>query len=165
MNRTQGMDSVSSAINTAANAADACRQIWQLCEIWHDAPKEISQLRDELVQANEFFNMTQLTITKQTWLRTADWVGQLTYELEECFHKAEAATSELRAGMDVLLHVSLTYGIDISNKRRRALWLKRHDEIGNLRKHLKDAMFEICSILALLDKYAPSYHNSNKLNG
>lgn len=146
------MDFVPSATHTAANAADACRQIWQLCDMWHDAPKEISQLRDELAQANEFFNMIQLAVTKQTWPRTADWVGQLTYELEECFHKAEAATRELRAGIDMLLHVSLTYGVEISNKRRRAVWLRRHEEMGKLRKHLKDAMFEICSMLALLDQ-------------
>lgn len=155
------MDSVSSAIKTAANAADACRQIWQLREIWHDAPKEISQLRDELAQANEFFNMVQLAVTKHTWPRTADWVGQLTYELEECFHKAEAATGQLRVGIDTLLHVSLTYGLEISNKRRRALWLRRHDEVGMLRKHLKDAMFEICSILALLDEYVILSQPSN----
>lgn len=152
------MDSISSAINTATNAADACRQIWQLCEIWSDAPKEISPLRDELAQANEFFTMIQLAVMKQTWPRTADWVGQLTYELEECFHKAETATRQLRAGIDVLLHVSMAYGVDIGNKRRRALWLRRHDEIGKLRKYLKDAMFEICSIMALLDQYVPLYH-------
>lgn len=159
------MDSVSSAIKTAANAADACRQIWQLCEIWHDAPKEISQLRDELAQAQEFFNMVQLAVTQHSWPRTADWVGQLTYELEECFHKAEAATGQLRVGIDTLLHVSLTYGLEISNKRRRRLWLRRHDEVSMLRKHLKDAIFEICSILALLDEYVSLSHTLDGLYG
>lgn len=147
------MDPASTAINTAANAADACRQIWELCELWHDAPKDIAQLRDELAQANEFFSMVQLAVTKHTWIRTADWVGQLTYELEECLHKAETVVREVQTNLNRLLDVSLSYGIEISNKRRRAMWLRSHDDISRLRSHLKDAMFEICSVLAILDRY------------
>lgn len=150
------MDPVSSAIRSAANAADACRQIWELCETWHDAPKDMSLLRDDLAQANEFFSMVQLAVTKETWLRTADWVGQLTYELEECFQKAELVMRDVQGILNSLLNVSLTYGIDIRDKRRRALWLRRHDEVNRLRSHLKDAMFKICSILALLEEYDPS---------
>lgn len=100
--------------------------------------------------------MVQLTTTKHTWVRTSDWVGQLTYEIEEPFHKADSVVRDVQAHLHSLLDVTMTYGVSISNKRRRALWLRSHEEINELRNHLKDAMFEICSVLALLDKYAPS---------
>lgn len=159
MSRAQATDPASSAIYTAASTADACRQIWDLFELWHDAPKEISQLRDELAQANEFFSMVQLAVTKCAWVRTADWVGQLTSELEDCFNKAETVVREIQTYLHNLLDVSSTYEVDTSNKKRRTLWLRSHDEINRLRSHLKDAMFGICSVLAILDRYAPKGFN------
>lgn len=151
----RGMDPASLAILTAANAADACRQIWQLCELWRDAPKDIMHLRDELARANDFFSMVQLAVTKHTWVRTADWVGQLTYELEECFQKAETVVRQIQTDLKSLLQVSLIHGheVDSGEKERRVLWLKIHKDITRHRGHLKDVMFQICAILALLDRY------------
>lgn len=149
---SNGMDPASLAITTAANAADACRQIWQLCEMWHDAPRDIMHLRDELAQANDFFSMVQLAATKHTWVRTADWVGQLTYELEECFQKAETVVRDVQSKLNSLLESSLTSGSGANDRRRRVLWLKIHTEITRHRSHLKDVMLQICAILAMLDR-------------
>lgn len=146
------MDLASLAITTSANAADACHQIWQLCDLWRDAPIDIMQLRDELARANEFFSMVQLAVTKYTWVRTADWVGQLTYELEECFEKVKTVVRYIQSSLNSLLEVSLAHGLDVCDKRRRVLWLKVHQEIISHRSHLKDVMFDICSMLALLDR-------------
>lgn len=148
------MDAASCALSITAAASSACGQIWQLSEAWgHDAPKDLSQLRSELAQANEFFGMVQLAVADQTLPRTADWVGQLTYELEECCHKAEASVRGFQAILGKLLDEKYEgYGAAVNNKRRRAVWLRSLGEIGRLKGLLEGAMFDICAILSMLDR-------------
>lgn len=149
------MDSASAAANISAAAASACGQIWQLSEIWgHDTPRELSQLRSDLVEANEFFGMVKLATTADHALpRTTDWVGQLTYELEECCHKAETTVRDVQTILNRVLDERYShYGAAVNDKRRRAVWLRDQDEVRRLRGGLKDAMFNICAIFSMLDR-------------
>lgn len=147
------MDSASSATNIITAAAAACAQIWQLSEIWHDhAPAELSHLRSELAEAGDFFGMVKLAVTDLALPRTVDWVGQLTYELEECCHKAGSSVTGVGMVLEKLLDEKYAhYGVAINDKRRRAVWVRNREEVSRLRGDLKGAMLSICVIFSMLD--------------
>lgn len=142
------MDPVSAALSIASTAAATCSVVWKVCEQWRDAPTDVHQLKDTVLQANEFFQGVKYNLETNGTSTVISKTASSSSELEKLLQEGESALNGIRLLLDSLLNGSDLCGNQPDlNRRRRLKWLKNLHKANKLRKRVKEVTAQTCALL------------------
>jgi hypothetical protein len=156
------MELAAAAISLVDLTTRASTGIWKLCRIWKDTPRELIELRDDLITAKDFFSGVEhgITIEKSKSFNTlSDLSSKAIRELQEQLIGGQSIINEIQLIIDRLISGGISpdmtiWGITVCeplNKRMKLLWITKRDNVLALRKNLKEVRLRICASLMCLN--------------
>lgn len=153
------MEIVAASFTVASVTARAGSTVWQLCEIWQDAPRDIFDLRDDLTRAGEFFLAVQHGLQSALKQENAAGWTSSSGKLEGLLLRGQRITLEIQRILDKLCrHGEPLQKRDegvVTNKliggRGKLEWLTKRNRVYGLRQTLRHDIVEITAALMLLN--------------
>jgi hypothetical protein len=157
------MELVAAALGAADVASKASSSLWKLCEKWHNAPRDIFALRDEIDRADRLYTTVQSHILDSSILRSAgsslETVPAAARELDSLLVQGLGVVSRLHDIICQLLD-STARQVESSSsppraksvlKRRRLVWLRSLPTVRYLKKSLHHNLEQVGVQLVLLN--------------
>ncbi|KAK0615090.1 ankyrin repeat-containing domain protein [Bombardia bombarda] len=147
------MEVVTASFSIANITVRAGSKLWDLCDVWRDAPRELYALRDDLTRAQLFFGETEAGIrTMQSATQTYQrWIQQSQLEMEGLLSQGAATLKHIE---DVVDDLKLFKGVCMDerdphhvSKRRKFAWLRNAATVAKLRCELGSVTSGICHLL------------------
>lgn len=133
-----------------------------LCVIWKDAPRDVFFLRDELDTYKSFFESIQGSIVESAFLdklevdrEPASFIPMQKQALRALLTKGASLAQALGEILVELVGEPTERTHTVGNERlalrKKVLWLRRMDNVTNMRKMLRRTVDNIALCLTMLD--------------
>lgn len=142
------MDPVSAALSIASAATATCSAVWKLCERWRDAPSDVHELKDAVLQANEFSQAVRYNMESDRILEVVTRTFPCLNRLNKLLQDGEATLDAIRCLLENVIHGSDLVENQMNMSRRMKMkWLKNAHKAKKLRKKLKQIIAQTCAFL------------------
>jgi len=151
------MELIAAALGTAEVAAKASSGLWKLCEKWHNAPRDIFELRDEIDRATRLYATVQSHILDSSTAGSTppsfDSGAAAARELDLLLIEGLGVVSRLQDLIDQLLDEQSPGQprADSVLKRRRLNWLRNLPTARHLKRSLRQNTEQVGVQLVLLN--------------
>lgn len=141
------MDPISAALGIASAATATCSAVWKLCERWRDAPSDVHELKDAVLQANEFSQAVKYNMESDRMLEVVPRTFPSHNGLNKLLQDGETTLTAIRCLLETVIN-----GSDFENqvnlsRRMKIRWLKNAPKAKKLCKKLKQTTAQTCAFL------------------
>jgi len=152
------MEMALACVGAADVAARSASKLWELTEVWRDAPSDIHRLRDDLMHAKDFLGQVRYQI--ETASQSFQTKFQETESLRALFERGRDILAEVQEIVESLrkpsrtidnLPLTDTHHPIVLTKRRRLIWMTKRNRVHRLSNLLKDVTQSICGQLMVLN--------------
>ncbi|KAK3377306.1 ankyrin repeat-containing domain protein [Lasiosphaeria ovina] len=156
------MELAAAAFGLVGVTGRASSKLWKLCDSWRDAPREVHQLRDNLVRASDFFSQVKSGVERTSNSNSTpnahqkESLRQLKLLLDQGFAlivDIETIIQKLSDGQPSSENTDQAHSEthDPLSKRRKIAWLANAKKLRRLGASLKEISVKICASLIHLN--------------
>jgi hypothetical protein len=137
------MEAAAAVISVAEVAARVSLRLWKLCDAWHDAPKDVHRLREDLARAHEFYDAVRQGMDAGQITRPGSKAPQelllLLQSGRDTLSKIESIVDQVMQGQVVAEQPTgklQPLKIQSLKARRKVVWLAKSDKLHRLKAEL-----------------------------